>query len=131
MSDKIDELSNDEISVYQNKDGRLRVYIKDTKKVISYPRYIVEQHLNRELLPTEQVHHKDGDFLNNDETAEVKAETKVMEAAKQAEANRKLAESLTPEVLTSQYYDTLSELGKSGNVVVTDGRSTPIVNVGK
>ena len=66
MSDKIDELSNDEISVYQNKDGRLRVYIKDTKKVISYPRYIVEQHLNRELLPTEQVHHKDGDFLNND-----------------------------------------------------------------
>lgn len=66
MSNKIEELSNDDITVYKHKNGRLMVYIKETKQVISYPRYIMEQELGRKLLPTEQVHHKDGDFLNND-----------------------------------------------------------------
>ena len=54
------------VTVYECKDGRTRVYIKDTKKVISYPKYLMEQSLGRELLPNEQVHHKDENPLNND-----------------------------------------------------------------
>ena len=53
------------ISVYQCKDGRTRVYLKDTKKVISYPKYLMEQSLGRKLRPEEQVHHKDEHPLNN------------------------------------------------------------------
>lgn len=66
MSKKIEAISNDDITVYKHKNGRLMVYIKATKQVISYPRYLMAQELGRELEPNEQVHHKDGDFLNND-----------------------------------------------------------------
>lgn len=53
-------------SIYPGKDGRLRIYIKDEKRLMSYPKYLMEQELGRTLLPNEQVHHKDGDPLNND-----------------------------------------------------------------
>lgn len=53
-------------NVYINKDGRTRVYNKTTHKVISYPRLLMEDKLGRPLLPTEDVHHKDGNPLNND-----------------------------------------------------------------
>lgn len=56
----------DNISIYKCKDGRMRVYLKDSKKVISYPKYLMEQHLGRCLSDDEQVHHKDGNPLNND-----------------------------------------------------------------
>ena len=56
----------DEISVYTNKDGRVRAYNKTTKKVTSYPRIVMEEKLGRKLLPDEQVHHKDKNPLNND-----------------------------------------------------------------
>lgn len=55
--------------LYTNqKDGRSRAVIVDdngkhTSK--SYPRFLVEQNLGRELLPNEDVHHKDGDVTNN------------------------------------------------------------------
>ena len=52
--------------VYICKDGRARIYLKDINKVISYPKFIMEQKLGRELLPNEQVHHKDGNPLNNE-----------------------------------------------------------------
>lgn len=55
-----------EISVYKCKDGRERVYIKETQKVMSYPKYLMEQELGRPLLPNEEVHHKDENPLNND-----------------------------------------------------------------
>ena len=55
----------DNIAIYECKDGRVRVYLKDSKKVISYPRYLLEQSLGRELQSNEQVHHKDENPLNN------------------------------------------------------------------
>ena len=93
-----------------------------TVQDISYPKSITDAYAKAQEAEVEKQ-----TKLNEQEAAKVEADTKVM----QAEANRKLAESLTPEVLTKQYYDTLESLGKNGNVVVTDGNSTPIVNVGK
>ncbi len=97
-----------------------------TVQDISYPKSITDAYAKAQEAEVEKQ-----TKLNEQEAAKVEADTKVMQAEKQAEANRKLAESLTPEVLTKQYYDTLESLGKNGNVVVTDGNSTPIVNVGK
>lgn len=54
-----------EIRVYKCKDGRERVYIKETQKVMSYPKFLMEQALGRPLLPNEDVHHKDENPLNN------------------------------------------------------------------
>ena len=55
----------DDHKIYTCKDGRLRVYLKESKRVISYPRFLMEQKLGRELKPNEQIHHIDGDPLNN------------------------------------------------------------------
>lgn len=54
------------MKVYECKDGRTRVYDPETQKVRSYPRHLIEQHLGRELLSNEEVHHIDGNPLNND-----------------------------------------------------------------
>ena len=53
-------------SIYECKDGRVRIYIKDKKKIMSYPKYLMEQMIGRELDPDEEVHHKDENPLNND-----------------------------------------------------------------
>lgn len=55
-----------DITVYTCKDGRTRAYIKETKKVVSYPRLVLEEKLGRELSANEQVHHIDNNPLNND-----------------------------------------------------------------
>lgn len=55
-----------EDTIYSCKDGRLRVYVKKTGKTISYPKYLMEKELGRELTPDEVVHHKDENPLNND-----------------------------------------------------------------
>ena len=52
--------------IYECKDGRVRIYLKDIKKVMSYPKYLMEQILGRQLTEYEQVHHKDENPLNND-----------------------------------------------------------------
>ena len=54
-----------DITIYTNRDGRTRAYIKGTKKVVSYPRLLLEEKLGRPLDPKEQVHHVDGNPLNN------------------------------------------------------------------
>ena len=59
-------MNTERYSVYQNKDGRFRAYDKETKKIVSYPRIIMEEVLGRPLLPNEQVHHKDENPENND-----------------------------------------------------------------
>lgn len=55
-----------DINIYKCKDGRMRVYIKETKKVMSYPKYLMEQELGAPLQTDEEIHHKDGDPSNND-----------------------------------------------------------------
>ena len=58
------DLSN--YNVETGKDGRVRAYNKINKTVTSYPRIIMSNFLGRELLKTEDVHHKDGNPLNNE-----------------------------------------------------------------
>jgi hypothetical protein len=50
------------------KDGRMSVritYPKGTKITISYPRYLMELHLEQYLLEDEHVHHINGDHTDN------------------------------------------------------------------
>jgi len=55
---------------YSNsKDGRLRciiVFPNKERKTISYPKYLIEVHLDRYLEENETIDHIDGNFLNND-----------------------------------------------------------------
>ena len=56
-------------NVYKNGDGRWRAYCVDENNnphVVSYPRILMEEKLGRPLEPNEDVHHKDGNFDNND-----------------------------------------------------------------
>jgi regulator of protease activity HflC (stomatin/prohibitin superfamily) len=69
--------------------------------------------------------------LNEQETARVKAETKAIEAKGEADANRVLSESLTPEVVQMRYVEALESIGANGNLVVVPQGSTPMVGVSK
>lgn len=54
---------------YLRKDGRCHILLWDGKKnkTISYPKWLMEQHLGRELDPNkETIDHIDRDFNNND-----------------------------------------------------------------
>ena len=53
---------------YQRKDGRehvVLVFPDGSKRTVSYPKYLIETRTGRKLLPSETVHHKDKDPLNN------------------------------------------------------------------
>lgn len=53
---------------YERKDGRSHVVIEDAegnRKVVSYPRYLVEVELGKYLNPEDDVHHIDENFRNN------------------------------------------------------------------
>lgn len=64
-------------NIYHGKDGRLRVYVYDTGKTISYPKYLMEKELGRKLSPNELVHHKDENPLNNKiDNLEIKSRSK-------------------------------------------------------
>ena len=57
------------ISTYVGKDNRVRAYVRDENNhvtVKSYPRILMEEKLGRPLEPNEDVHHIDGNTLNND-----------------------------------------------------------------
>lgn len=97
-----------------------------TVQDISYPKSITDAYARSQEAEVEKQ-----TAINEKETAEVKADTKVMEAEKEAEANRVLTESLTDEVLQQRYIDALKSIGKDGNLVVVPQGSTPVVNVAK
>lgn len=61
---------------------------------------------------------------NRQKTAEVEAQTKVIQANGEAEANRVLAESLTDQVLQQKYIDALKA---SGKLYVVPSDSTPVI----
>jgi len=52
---------------YTREDGRKHVihYDGKTRRTQSYPRYLMEQHLGRELLPNETVDHINEDFTDD------------------------------------------------------------------
>ena len=63
-------LSNENRTVYVNvgADKRVRaliVYSDGHRVNVSYPRMLMEEKLGRPLAPNEDVHHKDGNTLNN------------------------------------------------------------------
>lgn len=58
----------------------------------------------------------------------VSAQQQVVQAQAEADANNLLNASLTPNVLTSKYYDTLKQIGDKGNLVVVPQGSTPLIN---
>lgn len=60
---------------------------------------------------------------------EVSSQQKVVEAKAEADANREIAKSLTPEVLQSKQLDTLKDLGKNGNTFVVPNGSNPLIQV--
>lgn len=59
---------------------------------------------------------------------EAEAAQKMVVAEADAKANRIVTESLSNEVLTQKYYDTLAKIGEGGNLVVVPEGSTPFVN---
>ena len=65
---------------------------------------------------------------NKQETARIEGDTKVIEAQKEAEANQTLTQSLTDEVLTSQYIEALKEAASNNNLIITDGSSQLMLN---
>ena len=52
---------------YTRKDGRQHVvlYENGKRKTVSYPKFLLEKKLGRELLPHETCDHIDGDYTNN------------------------------------------------------------------
>jgi regulator of protease activity HflC (stomatin/prohibitin superfamily) len=64
------------------------------------------------------------------EAAQISAQQKVVQAQAEADANTKLAASLTDPILRQRYLDTLKELAKAGNLVVVpaDG-GNQIINI--
>lgn len=59
----------------------------------------------------------------NLEAAEISSKQKVVQANAEAEANRKIAASLTPEVLKLRGFDALKHISEKGDLIVTDGSS--------
>lgn len=62
-------------------------------------------------------------------TAEEKAKQKLVEAKAESDANKLLEKSLTPGVLEQRRIDMLKSVGEQGNLIITDGKSTPLLNV--
>ncbi len=89
---------------------------------VRYPESITDRYADAQAAEIAQARAE-----NEQETARIEAETRVIEAQGEADANAVLAESLTPEVIRQHYIDALAEIGRSGNLVVVPEGSQPIV----
>ena len=65
----------------------------------------------------------------NLEASKVNSQAQIADAEAKAEANRLLAQSLTPEVLQQNYYDTLRSVGENGNLVIVPEGADPLVTI--
>jgi Membrane protease subunits, stomatin/prohibitin homologs len=65
------------------------------------------------------------------EATKVNAQQKVVQAQAESDANAILNASLTPSILQQRYLDTLKELAKAGNLVITDGSTSPFLQITK
>lgn len=66
---------------------------------------------------------------NDQETAKVEAETKLIEAEGEAAANAALTQSLSDAVLMERYINALKDIGQNGNLVVVPEGSMPMLNL--
>lgn len=62
-------------------------------------------------------------------TAKETAAQRVAQARGEAEANALLEKSLTPAVLENRRIEMLKAVGEKGNLIITDGKSTPLISV--
>lgn len=90
---------------------------------ISYAKSITDAYADSQAAEVEKAKAQ-----NQQETAKIKGDTKVIEATKEAEANKVLNDSLTDNVLSQQYIEALKEMSKNGNTVVVPQGSTPVVS---
>ena len=67
---------------------------------------------------------------NEQETARVEAETKLIIAQGEANANQALQESLTPDIISMRYIDAMESIGAKGNlIVISNGDTMPMINL--
>lgn len=62
-------------------------------------------------------------------TAKETAAQRVAQARGEAEANALLEKSLTPAVLENRRIEMLKSVGEKGNLIITDGKATPLISV--
>lgn len=63
------------------------------------------------------------------ETAREKAKQRLVEAQAEADANELLEKSLTEKVIQNRQIDMLREVGAHGNLIITDGSGSTLLNV--
>lgn len=62
-------------------------------------------------------------------TAEEKAKQRLVEAEAESKANNLLEKSLTDGVLENRRIEMLKSVGEKGNLIITDGKTQPLLNV--
>ena len=93
---------------------------------VVYPQSIVDKYAEAQAAEIARA-----TAVNNQEVARVEAQTKVIKAQGEADANTILAASLSDEVLTQHYIDALAEIGAYGNLVVVPEGSISMVDTSK
>lgn len=91
---------------------------------IRYPEQIMQRFEN---LTAEQTRAEEAKAATA--TAEQEAKKKLVEAEGEAKANKARSEALTDKVLQQQYIEALKIAAEKGQLIITDGKTTPMINV--